>query len=404
MSGKRPGDDFLEGSDFDFENPGNGSDSPRPPEGGDGTDFDFEMMPNPGGGADAPSPVRATVLPPPGDDDFEDETVDEFPVANPPPRVSRDDDFGGDDNDFGGFESDLEPETTRRASSRGAETDAFEDAPVEEQVEDVVEEDEVDGDQEVSAAGAGSPLVKYGIYGAIGLVGVAAIFYGWTSVLAPLLGMNAPIDQAPVIAQPVPIIDQQPVGSGQEPVIPGLGGTVPDQFAAQPSLPGSPDLAVSSNDGPALPGLPDAQEQVAPLGLGSETGLVPVQGDAPVGVEANLEGRVDELEKELEALSREDLIQKVASLEARVEAIEAQPVNAGTPQPSVTPPVKPQVIENWALRGYTNGVAWVEGPAGFLEVRIGSTIPDVGEVTNIQQYEGNWLVVTDAGLIMQTAQ
>ena len=91
---------------------------------------------------------------------------------------------------------------------------------------------------------------------------------------------------------------------------------------------------------------------------------------------------------------------KVADLERRLAALESRPV-AETPRPVVEPPSKPQVIEDWALKGVQGGVAWIEGPTGFLEVRVGSDVPGVGKVTEVTTYENDWLVVTTAGVIMQ---
>lgn len=377
---KRPGDDLVD-SDFDFEN--DAQSAPPPPPDAAAGEFDFEEMPNPARGPEF-EPIESSggaMMTPPVEDDFEpDEPT--LPAARVEP-LDREAFGGGDFDDI-----DEVPRQSRRRPAADGDDSLFDDAELggetalDTDLDGGGEPEELEEIDEETPRGS-SPLVRYGIYGAIGLVVVGAGFYAWATMLSPMLGFDA----APTptqTAQITTVVDEFP-SEQKKPALPGMA-TVPEELVQPPAtLPGAADP------------LPEAGAPVLP-NVQPETTLPDISA---AGADGELAGRLARIEGELSALSRDDLIEKVANLETRLAALESRPANATTPRPAVEPPAKPPVVDGWVLQGVQGDVAWVEGPGGFIEVRIGSDIPNVGTVDDIQKYEGDWLVVTTAGVILQ---
>lgn len=66
----------------------------------------------------------------------------------------------------------------------------------------------------------------------------------------------------------------------------------------------------------------------------------------------------------------------------------------------INPPTKPRVLSNYRLAGVAKDMAWIETESGVSRIRIGQNIPGVGLIEGIRPVNGNWAVVTPAGLIM----
>jgi hypothetical protein len=62
--------------------------------------------------------------------------------------------------------------------------------------------------------------------------------------------------------------------------------------------------------------------------------------------------------------------------------------------------VRPPVVQGWLLRKIANGVASIESRDGLFEVRVGDSVPGVGDVDAIRRQDGRWAVVTSKGLIV----
>ena len=362
--------------------------------------FDFADMPQPGDAPPAPSTQmggsddfggddfggddfggdQGSDLPAPGQTDWDDVgAVEEPPRRAVAARPEPDDDFAGFGSDEG-RDVDFQVDET---DIGGGDDFAIGDDDRPADTDDNEETDE--------PAGSGGSLVgRLALPAIIGGVLLVAGGFGY-SVVLPILGINlfpgqeapafvsAPIDQpiSPVSPGVTDLPLAQPISP--TPALPSVGST--ELPGPTPVLPG-PATALP---GPSIGNTPTLPSMATPsLPMATST---PVVETASTGEIDGLRETVTELREMIEAQDR-----RIAELEKRPEA----PV---VPQPVVMPPEKPEVVEDWVLKGVTNGVGWVEGPEGFLEVREGTVIPNVGKVTAVTRYESKWFVVTDTGLI-----
>lgn len=143
---------------------------------------------------------------------------------------------------------------------------------------------------------------------------------------------------------------------------------------------------------------------------------------------ADYMNKVDELEKLISEQGEPE--QEVSASEAPVEASPAPTIPeseaVSTPAPKSEPeaesqtaqqeapsqpsrplrggdvdlPSKPMVVDGYALKGVSRGMAWIDTGYGIIQVGVGHSIDGVGKVQRIAQGQGNWMVVTDAGLIL----
>ena len=146
---------------------------------------------------------------------------------------------------------------------------------------------------------------------------------------------------------------------------------------------------------------------------------------------AELSQRVDALKLEenarvgklSERLDREPSV-RAAELSARIEKLEKKVVATAAPQPPPAPPapspVRPPkpgpnvsmeptgsirrprpVLQGYVVLDARNQVALVEGRYGERAVRPGDYLPGAGRVERIERRAGNWVVLTDQGLIAE---
>ncbi|HTR14305.1 MAG TPA: hypothetical protein VMI72_13905 [Roseiarcus sp.] len=146
---------------------------------------------------------------------------------------------------------------------------------------------------------------------------------------------------------------------------------------------------------------------------------------------AQLSQRVDALNREENArvqklnerLDREPSV-RAAELSARIEKLEKKVVATAAPQPPPAPPapspVRPPkpgpnvsmeptgsirrprpVLQGYVVLNARNQVALVEGRNGERAVRRGDYLPGAGRVERIERHAGNWVVLTDRGLIAE---
>lgn len=64
----------------------------------------------------------------------------------------------------------------------------------------------------------------------------------------------------------------------------------------------------------------------------------------------------------------------------------------------------PKVVRNWVVRDVQHGVALLEGREGMIEVVRGARAPGMGRVRSIERRDGQWVVVTDRGVVMEREQ
>ena len=56
-------------------------------------------------------------------------------------------------------------------------------------------------------------------------------------------------------------------------------------------------------------------------------------------------------------------------------------------------------LQGYALRGVEGGIALVDGPTGRLHLQAGMMLPGIGRVVAIERRAGQWMVVTQEGII-----
>src|SRR5271166_306449 len=117
---------------------------------------------------------------------------------------------------------------------------------------------------------------------------------------------------------------------------------------------------------------------------------------------------------------------QVAELSARIEKLEKKVIAAAPPPPSPppSPPVQPKqpalppkfganvsmettgsierprpLLRRYVVLGARDDIALIEGRDGEYAVRPGDVLPGAGRVERIEREGGNWVVLTDQGLI-----
>ena len=60
-----------------------------------------------------------------------------------------------------------------------------------------------------------------------------------------------------------------------------------------------------------------------------------------------------------------------------------------------------QIVRNWTVREVVRGVALLEGRHGMIEVVRGARAPGMGRIRSIERRDGQWVVVTDRGLVLE---
>jgi hypothetical protein len=113
---------------------------------------------------------------------------------------------------------------------------------------------------------------------------------------------------------------------------------------------------------------------------------------------------------------RADRIERNASAELITGSISAPqtvpsaatPVPVPTPRPApriaapeFTPPARPQIVQDWAIREARDGYVYVQGHGGdVFQVVPGAPLPGLGQVESIRRQDGRWVVTTPKGIIV----
>ena len=197
-----------------------------------------------------------------------------------------------------------------------------------------------------------------------------------------------------------------------QPVLPGPAPADPVRAAA----PVVPSLGGGLNGRNALPG--DIEAKLA--AIATDVALLRSrQEDAARSAQSDrdeLRGRLGEVERRLGDARRPPAAQAERE-EAKPRRVEreapaerpARSARRDEPRAAYQvasaddgmPPLKPKVVQGFALKGVSRGVASVEGRGGVVEVGVGQTIPGVGEVKAIRRYGSDWVVVVGKGVIVQ---
>ena len=228
---------------------------------------------------------------------------------------------------------------------------------------------------------------------------------------APVLPQaSAPLLQPTQSYPAAPAPPQQ--AAAVQPVLPGPAPADPVRAAA----PVVPSLGGGLNGRNALPG--DIEAKLA--AIATDVALLRSrQEDAARSAQSDrdeLRGRLGEVERRLGDARRPPAAQAERE-EAKPRRVEreapaerpARSARRDEPRAAYQvasaddgmPPLKPKVVQGFALKGVSRGVASVEGRGGVVEVGVGQTIPGVGEVKAIRRYGSDWVVVVGKGVIVQ---
>lgn len=63
-----------------------------------------------------------------------------------------------------------------------------------------------------------------------------------------------------------------------------------------------------------------------------------------------------------------------------------------------------KVVRNWVVRDVNRGVALLEGRYGSIEVERGARVPGMGRIRSVERRDGQWVVVTDRGLVLERTE
>lgn len=100
-----------------------------------------------------------------------------------------------------------------------------------------------------------------------------------------------------------------------------------------------------------------------------------------------------------------DRLEKRAGAAADITGSIAAPLRPVAPAaaPKLMPPkLSGPVLHDWAVQGVRNGRAMVESRyGGLFLVSAGSVMPELGRVQQVRRQNGEWIVVTEKGLITQ---
>lgn len=136
--------------------------------------------------------------------------------------------------------------------------------------------------------------------------------------------------------------------------------------------------------------------------------------------------RLAEVRERLDRVERQaaTTLDRTSREERRPEAERVEPQTTGSVTPSASseePRARPEpapreiasrelagrdmgpVIRNWAVREVVRGVALLEGRRGMMEVVRGARAPGMGRVRSIERRDGQWVVVTDKGVVLERA-
>lgn len=238
---------------------------------------------------------------------------------------------------------------------------------------------------------------KYGIY-AVALVFLGFVGYSGYDYLGSFLGSDAPVVKS--TNGQIATLPPNPSFNGSKPTLPNSTPSV-----TKPSLPPVPNSTSSPIvSKPSLPSTPSGQvttTEIVPIKAPVEnTVKPPISNDAADKLSEKIKSLTDTIERLSSTSSSLD--ERLKSFEVRLSSVESRAVSPTTPRFTSDVPVKPRVLSNWVLKGVSKDVAWIsDGKSPIKEVHQGDIINDGGVVKAITQYEQDWVVMTDQGIIVR---
>lgn len=115
---------------------------------------------------------------------------------------------------------------------------------------------------------------------------------------------------------------------------------------------------------------------------------------------SELQGRLERIEKQAEAEKRQPERQARAEDPATTGSVSR---DAREPEAKPAEPAA-KIVRNWTVRDVTRGVALLEGRNGLIEVVRGARAPGMGRIRSIERRDGQWVVVTDRGLVLERSE
>ncbi len=115
---------------------------------------------------------------------------------------------------------------------------------------------------------------------------------------------------------------------------------------------------------------------------------------------AKISERADRIERNVSA----ELITGSISAPQTVPASVPVPTPRPAPRiaaPEIAPPMRQQIVQDWAIREARDGYVYVQGHGGdVFQVVPGAPLPGLGPVESIRRQDGRWVVTTPKGIIV----
>jgi hypothetical protein len=126
-------------------------------------------------------------------------------------------------------------------------------------------------------------------------------------------------------------------------------------------------------------------------------------------IKANLDtasrNSTSQFAKIADRLDKIDQHTAAAETTGSIAAAPAVPAAAAPPAPSMPPKLTDRVLPNWVVQDVRYGRALVESNRGGLfEVSAGSMLPGLGRVGSVKRQDGQWVVVTENGMITSSGR
>lgn len=205
----------------------------------------------------------------------------------------------------------------------------------------------------------------------------------------------------PVAVQTPPVVVAQPVAT--QPVAAQPVTQAPPAALAVQTPPPAVAVPVTVPVAAVKPVAADPSDDL--VGGAGRGGIAEMKAAPPATVPsadiAALSLKIDDVARRLDAVEAKvvGLTGPVAgAVKATVPATAVRAPAASTG--GVVAPLKPPIIEHVVLRGVSRDIGWISTKAGVVEVRVGDTVPDAGVVESFQNYRGQWIAVTDKGIIL----
>jgi hypothetical protein len=110
---------------------------------------------------------------------------------------------------------------------------------------------------------------------------------------------------------------------------------------------------------------------------------------------AKIGDSVERLEKRVATATAADTTGSV-----KPQQVASIPTPTPAPAPEAKKPAPPHIIDGWVIRDVFRGRALVASRYGVFEAAPGLELPGLGVVESVKRQDGQWVVITDKGLIV----